>query len=264
MVGHRCGKKLIGGDRGRWTLWTVGENHSGQIGDGTVADALVLTRIGSARGWNHVAMGSHSIAAIRSDGTVWTAGTTGPRLLAGGRDQRVAVRMYPTLNPQAVVAPMPDFAIGVGGVSINTSAGLPARLKVISGPATASGNTVSFTGVGTVEVSPGIRGTNTSERRSPRTIHDQRDEESGLDHPQRSLPTYDGLPKAASVTTNPPGLVVSLSYNGDENAPVNAGSYTVSAVIDDPLHSGSASGTLVIAKAAQSISFARFERHCHG
>jgi alpha-tubulin suppressor-like RCC1 family protein len=239
------------------TLWTVGENHSGQIGDGTVADALVLTRIGTARGWTHVAMGSHSMAAIRSDGTVWTAGTTGPRLLAGGRDQRVAVRIYPTLNPQTVVSPSASYPIGAGGVSISTTAGLPARLQVVSGPATASGNTVSFTGLGVVEVlawHPGDEHAWNAALPEQFTINVTKNPAtitlSGLSR------TYDGLPKAASVTTNPPGLLVSLTYNGDENAPVNAGSYAVSAVIDDPLYSGSATGTLEIGKAVQSITFA--------
>jgi len=59
--------------------------------------------------------------------------------------------------------------------------------------------------------------------------------------------TYDGTPKSASATTNPPGLTVNLSYVGLETAPMNAGSYTVVATIVDANHTGSASGTLVIA-----------------
>ncbi|MEX1045681.1 MAG: MBG domain-containing protein [Chthoniobacterales bacterium] len=66
---------------------------------------------------------------------------------------------------------------------------------------------------------------------------------------------YDGSPKAASVTTSPPGLAVSVTYNGSASAPVNAGSYSVVATVTDPNYSGSASGTLVIARAAQSITF---------
>ncbi len=67
---------------------------------------------------------------------------------------------------------------------------------------------------------------------------------------------YNGTARIPVATTDPAGLTVAFTYDGLPDAPVNVGSYAVSAVIDDPLHSGSASGTLVIAKAAQSISFA--------
>lgn len=67
--------------------------------------------------------------------------------------------------------------------------------------------------------------------------------------------TYDGTAKTASVTTSPPGLATSVTYDGSATAPVNAGSYAVAATVTDPNYTGSASGTLVIARAAQTIAF---------
>ena len=67
-------------------------------------------------------------------------------------------------------------------------------------------------------------------------------------------PTYDGTPKAASVTTSPPGLAVAVTYNGSSSVPVNAGNYAVEAIITDPNYQGSASGTLVIGKATATIT----------
>ena len=67
--------------------------------------------------------------------------------------------------------------------------------------------------------------------------------------------TYDGTPKAVSVTTSPPDLAVSVTYNGSASVPVNAGSYAVAATVTDPNYTGSASGTLVIARATQTITF---------
>lgn len=58
--------------------------------------------------------------------------------------------------------------------------------------------------------------------------------------------TYDGAAKAVSVTTDPPGLAVAVTYNGTSNAPVDPGSYDVIATVTDVNHAGSASGTLVI------------------
>ena len=68
--------------------------------------------------------------------------------------------------------------------------------------------------------------------------------------------TYNGTPKSATATTAPAGLGVTLTYGGSATAPTNAGSYSVVATVNDPVYAGSATGTFVIAKATQSISFA--------
>lgn len=66
--------------------------------------------------------------------------------------------------------------------------------------------------------------------------------------------TYDGNPRPVTVTTQPANLPVLVTYNGANTVPTAAGSYTVTAVVNDPITSGSASGTLVIEKAAASIN----------
>ena len=70
--------------------------------------------------------------------------------------------------------------------------------------------------------------------------------------------TYDGTAKAATVVTAPPGLTPALSYKDATGNPVAsptaAGSYTVSATIADPNYTGSATGTLNIAKAQLTVS----------
>ena len=67
---------------------------------------------------------------------------------------------------------------------------------------------------------------------------------------------YDDTPREVTVTTSPPGLAFTVTYDGSANAPVDAGSYAVTATITEPNHSGIASGTLVVAKAGQVITFA--------
>jgi hypothetical protein len=65
--------------------------------------------------------------------------------------------------------------------------------------------------------------------------------------------TSDGTPKAPTATTTSPGLSVIFTYtqNGTPvTSPSNAGSYTVSATINDANYQGSATGTLVINPAA--------------
>lgn len=64
--------------------------------------------------------------------------------------------------------------------------------------------------------------------------------------------TYDGTPKSATASSTVP---VTVAYNGSATAPTNAGSYAVTAAAADTNHVGSATGTLTIARANQTISF---------
>ena len=66
--------------------------------------------------------------------------------------------------------------------------------------------------------------------------------------------TYDTNPHPATATTAPTGMNVTFTYNGASMAPTAAGSYTVLSTITDRNYSGSATATLVISKAATSIT----------
>jgi sugar lactone lactonase YvrE len=61
---------------------------------------------------------------------------------------------------------------------------------------------------------------------------------------------YTGKPHEATAVTSPADLDVTFTYNGSAMPPVSAGSYAVVATILDTDYVGSATGTLVIAKAA--------------
>jgi predicted extracellular nuclease len=66
--------------------------------------------------------------------------------------------------------------------------------------------------------------------------------------------TYDGAPHPVTVTTSPAGLPVQVTYAGSPAAPINAGSYAVTAVVTDPNYAGAASGTLVVNPASATIT----------
>ncbi|MEI7435741.1 MAG: MBG domain-containing protein, partial [bacterium] len=67
--------------------------------------------------------------------------------------------------------------------------------------------------------------------------------------------TYDGNVHTASVTTIPTNLNVVVNYSSGSTAPSNAGSYAVTALINETFYTGTATGTLVIARANQTINF---------
>ncbi len=70
--------------------------------------------------------------------------------------------------------------------------------------------------------------------------------------------TYTGSPLSPTVTTNPANLTVNFTYGGSPTTPTAAGSYAVVGTINDANYSGSANGTLEIAKAAATINVAPY------
>ncbi|MDA8170678.1 MAG: MBG domain-containing protein [Nitrospiraceae bacterium] len=57
---------------------------------------------------------------------------------------------------------------------------------------------------------------------------------------------YSGNPEPVTVTTNPSGLAVNVTYNGSATPPVQVGTYNVVATVTAPGYAGSATGTLTI------------------
>lgn len=66
---------------------------------------------------------------------------------------------------------------------------------------------------------------------------------------------YDGTPKGVTVSTFPEGLPLRVTYNGGPVVPVSAGSYTVTATVLDDNFTGSATGTLQIARMNSPVTF---------
>jgi hypothetical protein len=154
-------------------------------------------------------------------------------------------------------AALSDVTLSVGSVALSASAssGIPVVFSVVSGPATVSGNTLTLTGGGTVTVRAAQSGNvnyaaATSVERSFVVTSNV-----ATVTLENLTATYDGSPKPVTTTVSPTGLNVTLTYDGSSTAPTNAGSYAVLATVNDTTYQGSASGTLVIAKADQSISF---------
>ena len=76
--------------------------------------------------------------------------------------------------------------------------------------------------------------------------------------------TYDGAAHAVNATTSAGSLPVDLTHNGISAVPIAAGSYAVVATVNSINYSGSATGTLVIAKANQAITFNALSDHFMG
>ena len=171
---------------------------------------------------------------------------------------RVAFAPGVTAEPQSITfGPIADRPLNAPAFELSAAAssGLPVSFQLVAGPATLAGNLLTVTGVGPVTVRASQAGNlnflpasdveqTFNVVKAPATVT-----LGGL------AATYDGSAKSVAATTSPPSLATLITYDGLPTAPTAAGSYTVSATIDDPTYQGSATGTLVIAKAPQTISF---------
>jgi sugar lactone lactonase YvrE len=71
--------------------------------------------------------------------------------------------------------------------------------------------------------------------------------------------TYNGLAQAVKATTSPAGLAVVITYGGSSTIPSAAGTYAVSAVVQDANYAGGASNNFVISAVAGAQTFAQWE-----
>ncbi len=126
---------------------------------------------------------------------------------------------------------------------------------VTEGPATISSGVLSFNGAGSVTITASQTGNANYEAAATVSRSLTVTKASATVTLGNLEQTYDGTPKTATATTDPVGKTVSFTYEGSSTAPTNAGSYAVVGTIDDAIYQGSATGTLAIAKAAQTITF---------
>jgi alpha-tubulin suppressor-like RCC1 family protein len=60
------------------TLWTWGQNNSGQLGDNTaISRCTPVTTFAGGTNWKQVASGGYHTSAIKTDGTLWVWGNNG-------------------------------------------------------------------------------------------------------------------------------------------------------------------------------------------
>jgi hypothetical protein len=156
-------------------------------------------------------------------------------------------------------APLQGRSYGNAPFTLNATASSNLAISYISSNpavATISGGTVTITGVGTTTITASQSGDGNYNAAAavPQTLT------VGKGTATVTLgslnTTYNGTPRAATATTVPSGLALTITYNDSATAPTEAGSYTVAATINSPNYQGSASATLTIAKGAQTIAFA--------
>lgn len=154
--------------------------------------------------------------------------------------------------------PSKTFGDAPFNLSATSSSGLPVSFSKVSGPVTLAGNTVTITGVGHVVLRAAQTGNgNFNAASNVDQAFDVVSANANIALSNLAF-TYDGTPKFVTVTTTPNGLSVTVSYslnNVPIASPTSAGSYSLTATINDPNYQGSTTGTLVINKATPIITW---------
>ena len=73
--------------KGDWTAWAWGDNHSGQLGDGTTTDQSAPVQVSGLTGVVAVAAGEGHSLALKGDGTIWAWGSNQNGQLGDGTPQ---------------------------------------------------------------------------------------------------------------------------------------------------------------------------------
>ncbi len=141
-------------------------------------------------------------------------------------------------------------------LAASVPSGLSVSFAVGTGPAVISdGTNLTFSGAGTVEIVASQAGTTNWNAATDVTNTFMVNKTPASVTLSNLVQTYSGSPCIVPVTTVPAGLTVELLYEGSSNAPTAAGSYAITAAVNEVMYQGSATGLLVVAKRSQIITF---------
>jgi hypothetical protein len=193
--------------------------------------------------------GSYFVSATISDPN-YQGFATGTLIIgAGGQSIRFG----------AVPIPTHVFGDVPFTVSPTASSGLPVTLRVLVGPATIDGTTVTLIGAGVVVLQATQAGDSSYAYASLTQSFVVAKIAAPVVLTDLAQP-FNGSARSVVATSTPAGLIITVTYNGTTVPPTAAGSYDVVAKIDDENYQGLAVGTLTIAadtssQAAQAVSF---------
>jgi len=235
------------------TLWAMGYNNYGQLGNGTTINTNRPVSVAS-----HVvavAAGNDHSLFVKTDGTLWAMGRNLEGQLGNGTTINTNLPFSVASNVVAVAAgafhslfmktdgtlwAMGYNYYGQLGNGTTDNSSLPVSLPQLCAanifPADEAYHSLA---IGYIKTSATVTLDNLNQ-------------------------LFTGGAISVTASTTPPGLTVNLTYNGSPNAPTNVGSYTVIGVISDPNYYGSITGTLVINPNATVTLSNLFQRYSGG
>jgi hypothetical protein len=237
----------------------------------SVDNALVLALYGSSYSYNvypvpsglteryRIKGTSDAITAIMDTFVQLTAGATGDKSVTASSahdwvSQQVAIA---SKNDQTISFPVISSQVTTNILSLGATAssGLSVSYVVASGPAIISNSTyLTFSGTGTVVVVASQSGNGDWDPAANVTNTFAVVRATAQITLQALSQIYNGAARAVTAITTPPGLPVSITYNGSVVAPTNAGAYVITGIVNQAMYQAVQTGLLSVAKASQTIS----------
>jgi hypothetical protein len=230
--------------------------YSTNVGGDTIAAAQPFTSAGVSTATLTPSSASSNTASVMFDSqslstgyTVNSSITTSLSITAPsitfGQTASISVALTPS-NATGITAA--DFTAFIDSTPLTISSTATPNVFTLSGPTLASLNagshSVQVNFIGITGYSPSGASTSLQVSKATATVT-----------LGNLTATYDGTAHGVTATTSPVGLVVSFTYNGNSAAPTNAGTYNVTATINDTNYAGSATGQLVINKATLNLAW---------
>ncbi|MCH8527946.1 MAG: MBG domain-containing protein [Kiritimatiellae bacterium] len=166
------------------------------------------------------------------------------------------------LSPQALDFPViPEQLAPVPlTLSATASSGLEVTFEVLGGPATLAGNTLTFTGEGSVQVQATQAGNSEFLPADPVVRSFEVVKANATIFLGGLTQTFNGSPRSVNITTSPSSLDFVKTYDGLPDLPVNAGTYLVSVEVVDDFYEGVITDIqFTIQPANQTITFAEID-----
>lgn len=153
-------------------------------------------------------------------------------------------RQAQTIDFSAIPA---QIATNTVRLSATATSGFAVRFAVTNGPGIlTSGTNLTFTGTGWVSVAASQTG-DVSWAPAPEVTNTFQVSKAAATVTLLNLTQYfDGAPRTVGATTAPPGLIVTITYDGQTGAPTAVGNYAVLGIVIDARYQGAQSGTLTI------------------
>ena len=158
-------------------------------------------------------------------------------------------------NQSITFQPQPTLTFGTPYylIQASTTSALPIVYSIQYGPGTIVGDTLFINGAGVISVRAFQAG-NSEWYEASQFANFTIGKGNSTISLTNLLQPYTGTQRVVGVTTNPPSLSVTTTYNGSTAAPVNGGKYEVIATINNSNYSGTVTDTLVVTKINQTIT----------
>ncbi len=171
-------------------------------------------------------VGVYAVAATVADGN-WTGSTTNTFTVTKAT-QEITTALRPSLKEYVLRARPLDILLFA-----DADSGLPVTFAIDEETDSSTGASIdesflTVLGPGTVKLIASQAGDDNWAAAEIEIIVKVTGTAAPLDVEYEGLEqTYDGNPKLVTVTTDPPGLETTITYNGETDAPVNAGTYAI-------------------------------------